>query len=310
MAFKWNHGIAELFFAALCPVFAGLAAIALLLAPLLPAAQKPQDIQKKKINRDLYWHPPKFDSPVISVSSTPPCVLPDVLAQVAERTSEMVTDLQNFTAQERIQYQSKDVQGFVQTLGSDTFDYVVIFNHAPGKPVVEESLKPTHGSTFSSVAAQSRGLPEMVLLFLPDMQADYEMKCEGAADWEGQKTWVVHFQQRPDKPKRTFSFSGSGGVYPASLKGHAWIAADSGQVVHMEIGLMEEIPETRVRQWSLSIDYTPVRFRTQSTSVWLPQIADSYYDFGDHREIVYHTFTDFVLFSTQINQQIGAPKQP
>jgi hypothetical protein len=237
-------------------------------------------------------------------------VLPDVLEQAAASTSELITDLQNFSAQERIQYQTKDVQNFVKDASSGTFDYVVIFHHEPGEPIIEESRKPAHGSTLFPAAAESRGLPEMVLMFLTNMQGDYEMKCEGAAEWEGQHAWVIHFQQRPDKPGRTFSFSTLEGTHPANLKGHAWIAADSGQVVHLETGLMEGIPAAGIRQWYLSIDYAPVRFRTKDVSVWLPQIADSYYDYGYEREIVYHTFTDFLLFSVQTDQKVGKPQQP
>jgi hypothetical protein len=33
-------------------------------------------------------------------------------------------------------------------------------------------------------------------------------------------------------------------------------------------------------------------------------------DFEDHRSIVYHTFTNFMLFSIQTDQQIEKPQQP
>jgi len=273
------------------------------------AAQQPEATEKKPKNRSLSWNPPKVDSPVPSVSLSPPCVLDHVLEQAGERTDELVSNLQNFSAQEKIDYQSSDRQGFVRDSGSDTFDYVVIFHQAPGQPVVEESRKAAHGSSLSEITARSRGLPEMVLMFLPAMRDDYEIKCEGTTEWEGQRAWVVRFEQRPDKPSRTFSVRGSGEVYPASLKGHAWIATDSGEVVHMETGLMNGIPAANLHQWYLSINYAPVQFRTRDVRIWLPEIADSYYDFGDHRDIVYHTFKDFLLFSVQSDQRIEKPKQ-
>jgi hypothetical protein len=282
-----------------------------LLAPASSlAAQQTEASEKKLKNRSLSWNPPKVDSPVRSVSPSPPCVLADVLEQAGERTNELLTNLQNFTAQEKISYQVSDRQGFSLDGGSEMFDYVVIFHQAAGEPAVEESRSPKHGSSLSDTAAQSRGLPELVLLFHPNLQDDYEMRCEGAAEWEGQRTWVVHFQQRPEKPGRTFSFRFNNTVYPARLKGNAWIAADSGEVVHLETALMEGIPPVRVHQWSLAIDYVPVQFRTRDVKIWLPEIANSYYDYGDHRAIVYHTFTDFLLFSIQTDQKIAKPKQP
>jgi len=297
-------------FAAPCGTLFCILTSAFLLAPGSFFAQQPQNQEKKVKNRSLHWNPPKLDPPIKGVSVSPPCDLAEVLQRAAASTSELITNLQNFTAQEKIAYQVSDREGFALDAGSGSFDYVVIFERAEGKPLVEESRKPMRGSIMFPAAAQSRGLPEMVLMFLPNLQGDYEMKCEGTTDWGGQRAWVVHFQQRPDKPSRTFSFSGLGAVYSASLKGHAWIAADSGQVVHLETGLMQGVPETRVRQWLLSINYAPVQFRTRDVRIWLPEIADSYYDFGDYREIVYHTFTNFMLFSTQVNQKIENPKIP
>jgi hypothetical protein len=120
----------------------------------------------------------------------------------------------------------------------------------------------------------------------------------------------VEFQQRPDRPARTFSFSNPSGSYSAQLKGRAWIAADSGEILHLETGTMQGLPAVHVYHWFLSITYAPVRFQTRDVRVWLPHIADAYSDFGDHRNIVYHTFSDFLLFSVDTDQKIEKPKAP
>jgi hypothetical protein len=139
------------------------------------------------------------------------------------------------------------------------------------------------------------------------------MRCEGAAEWNGRTTWVVRFQQRKDRPGHTASFTAKGVAYPARLKGRAWIAqestGDSGEIVHLETSLMEPVPAANVRSMFLSIDYAPVQFRTQNVKVWLPQAVDAYGDFGDHRTIVYHTFSNFLLFSIQTDQVIGKPQR-
>jgi hypothetical protein len=190
------------------------------------------------------------------------------------------------------------------------FDYIVVFQKSPEGLVFAEKRNPRHGSSSSPAATQDMGLPEMVLIFLPNMQEDYEMSCEGAVNWGGQLTRVVRFQQRKDKLSRTYSFRVDNVVYPARLKGRAWIASDSGDVVHMETGLMEGIPVVRVHDSYLSIDYAPVQFQAQPVKIWLPKLVDGFWDFGDHRTIVYHTFTNFMLFSVQTEQKIKKPKEP
>jgi hypothetical protein len=296
--------------AALCAVLKPMLAATLLITTGSLIAQQPGGTEKKPKSRSLTWDPPNIDSPVRSANSSPPCVLADVLGKVGARTNELVTDLQNFTAEEKIAYATSGIEGFFLDRGSEKFDYVVSLSHAEGIPVVQENRNPARGSDPSVVATVDRGLPEMALMFLPNMQDDYEMKCEGISEWKGQPTWVVHFQQRLDKPSRTFSLHGESDVYPAPLKGHAWIAPDSGEVLHLETGLMKEIPVTKVHHWYVAIDYGPVQFPARDVRIWLPQIAESYYDFGDHRIVIYHAFTNFMLFWTQTDLKIGKPKQP
>ena len=265
----------------------------------------------KLSNRGLNWTPPLVDVPFRSSASSTPCVLSDILEQAGARASELYTSLQSFSAQEKIEYQDSDHMGYLQDARTGNFDYVVIFQQTPAGTTVQESRQPKRGSRLLTAFTQDIGLPEMALMFLPEIQDDYEMSCEGSAEWNGQRTQVVHFVHRKDKPSHTLSFRDSKGkVYPARLKGRAWIAADSGEVMHMETSLMEEIPGTKVRHWYLSISYAPVQFHAQNVRMLLPQTVDAYCDFEDHRTIVYHTFTDFMLFSVQTDQAIEKPKNP
>ena len=254
-------------------------------------------------NRGLNWTPPLVDEPLRSVVS--PCVLSDILQQAGARAVELYTSLQSFSAQERIEYQASDHMGYLQDARTGNFDYVVIFQQTPGGTTVQESRRPKRGSRLLTAFTQDIGLPEMALMFLPELQDDYEMSCEGVAEWSGRRTAVVHFVPRKDKPGRTLSFRDSKGkMYPARLKGRAWIAADSGEIMHMETSLMEEIPGTKVRHWYMSISYAPVEFHAQNVRMVLPKTVDAYCDFEDHRTIVYHTFTDFMLFSVDTGQAV------
>jgi hypothetical protein len=285
-----------------------LASALLTTSRVLPA-QVPEGADNNLKNRSLKWVPPQVDAPLGSRVFSRPCVLSDVLQQAGARANELYASLESFSAQERIEYQAWDHMGYLQDARTGTFDYVVLFQLTLGGATVEESRHPEHGSPLLAVFTQEVGLPEMALMFLPEMQDEYEMSCEGLVEWKGRRTQVVHFLHRKDKPSHTLSFRNStGAVYPAKLKGRAWIAADSGEVMHMELSLMEEIPQVKVRRWYLSINYAPVQFHTQNVRMLLPQTVDAYCDFEDHRTIVYHTFTDFLLFSVQTEQRAETPK--
>jgi hypothetical protein len=294
-------------------LYAGLACVlaGTVEPPVSAAAQQAKDVEKKLKNRSLHWSPPLIDAPLRGRIASPACDLSHVLEQAGARANELVAGLQNFTAQEKIEYQALDRLGYAKEGGTGTFDYVVDFQQALGGLVVQESRNPTRGSRLTAAMAQDVGLPEMALMFLPEMQGDYAMTCEGTIERNGQATWVVHFEQRKDRLSHTLSFrGGSGSVYPAKLRGRTWIASDSGEVVRMETNLMEEIPAANVRHWYLSVDYAPVQFRTRNVRIWLPRAVDAYCNFDDHRAIVYHTFTNFMLFSVQTDQRSEKPKEP
>ena len=274
--------------------------------PNIPADTKTSE--SKIISRSLNWAPPLVDTPLHPGTSSPPCVLSAILEQAGARAAELYTNLESFSAQEQIEYQASDHMGYLQDARTGTFDYVVLFQQSPGGTNVQESRQPKHGSRLLTVFTQDVGEPEMALMFLPEIQSDYEMNCEGAVEWNGQSAQVVRFAQRKDRPSHTLSFRDSkGAVYPAKLKGRAWIAAASGEVIHLELSLMQEIPKARVRHWYLSIDYAPVQFRAQNVRMLLPLAVDVFCDFEDHRTIVYHTFRDFKLFSVQTDEATTQP---
>ena len=275
-----------------------------------PVVQQARVTEKTPKPRILFWDPPSVDAHLRPDSASPECSLSTVLEQTGKRATELLANLQNFTAQERIEYRVLGNVGDQLEYGTGSFDYTAVMERHKEGYAVQEGRTPEHGSQPFPAAAQYVGLPEMALIFLPDLQDDYEMKCEGVTEWKGQAAWVVHFRQRKDRPNHTASFRRRNNVYPAMLKGRAWIAQDSSEVMHLEIGLMREIPEINLEQWFLSIDYAPVRFRTRDLQVWLPQAVDAYGDFGVRRTIISHRFSNFLLFSVQTNQIIDKPKTP
>jgi hypothetical protein len=127
----------------------------------------------KLSDRGLNWIPPLVDAPLRAGVSSTPCVLSDILQQAGARAGELYTSLQSFSAQERIEYQASDHMGYLQDARTGNFDYIVIFQQTPGGTTVQESRQPKRGSRLLSPFTQDIGLPEMALMFLPELQDDY-----------------------------------------------------------------------------------------------------------------------------------------
>jgi hypothetical protein len=270
------------------------------------AAQK-----KENKKSELRWNPPQVDAPLSSISATPPCTIANVLKQAGDRAEELITHLQDFDAQEQLRYEQTDDLGVPEMSTSARFDYLGDFGEKSDTPKVHETRKLLSGAENADLGSiLDRGLPALALIFNPALQSDYDMRCEGLTVWNDQPAWVVYFQQSKDKRARTFGVRKASQVIPVSLKGRAWIATASGQVMHLETNLLTEVPAIGMRGNSVSVDYAPVKFHSQDVEMWLPQSAIAYIDYGSRRTIVMHTFSDFRLFSVQTQQVIEKPKTP
>ena len=306
----------------------GFIAIALLgvgmLSVTISSAKATHSPSQRKANRKpspLIWDPPHVDTPIPSLSATPSCSLPDVMKQTGQRAVEFVGNLQKFTALEQVRYQQTDRQDMLQISLAAKFDYVVDFGKTFEPLMVHETRTPLSGTNEQRLGSiLDKGLSVLALIFHPALQGDYDMDCEGAAQWNRQAAWVVHFRQRKGKRPRTVMMETPVEVYPRpvsatefrplGIKGRAWIAADSGQVLHLETNLVEPILQVDLSEFATTVDYAPVRSSSLSMDIWLPKYAVAYTDYADRRMIIEHTFSGFQLFSVQTRETVQKPTQP
>jgi hypothetical protein len=266
--------------------------------------------EKQKKPAELHWDPPQVDEPVPGLSPTPPCSLHNVLNQAGHRAAELVDLLQNFDAHEHLRFEQTDRLGMSEMYITENFDYLVDFGEQSGPLKVQETRTPLAGSDNAHLSTiVDMGLPVLALIFYPGMQSDYEMRCEGSTQWNNQPAWVVYFRQVDGVRPRTLSMGTAANVFPISLKGRAWIAADTGQIMHLETNLLKGVPIIELRANAVSIDYAPVEFPSRYIQLWLPKSAVAYTDYGKRRTIIEHTFSDFQLFSVQTQQVIEKPKE-
>jgi VWFA-related protein len=279
-------------------------------APPATAANLPEIFVPRKGKGSvpaLDWDPPQVDAPVGSISAAQPCALPDVLKKAGQRADELINHLQNFDAQEQIRFEQTDSQGLIEKSMAAKFDYLVDFGEQSGHKLHEtRTLVPGTGDPDLSGLVDV-GLPAFAMIFHPALQSDYEMRCEGLSQWNNQPAWVVYFQQSKKKRPRTVSMGTARSAYPVSVKGRAWIAADSGQIMHLETNLVDGIVVLQLRANAVSVDYAPVKFKSQNGEVWLPRSAVAYTEYFTRRTIIRHTFSDFQLFSVRTQQVIQKP---
>jgi len=287
--------------------------------PILPAKKaalaevKPTTATEPAISLPLpsNWLPPDVDEKVPPVDPGVPCALDEVVQKAGERVEEFIKNVDRFAASESLRHESVNKWGFAESPETRRFDYEVsIEEYRPGRFDVSEYRGNKYSPAQFPDGVETRGLPSMALIFHPNNIGSFALSCEGLGQWNGTPAWQVHFRQRPDKPNtiRSYRIGENGPSYPVALRGRAWIAAYSYQIVRMETDLVNTLPEIRLFVDHTVVEYGPVRFKNRDVEMWLPQSADVYCDWRGKRMHRRHSLSDYMLFSVDEKQQISEPQ--
>jgi tetratricopeptide (TPR) repeat protein len=255
------------------------------------------------------WGPPGIDDVKQPVAEGVACPYEKVIDGAGERIKQLVDDVGRFNAIEDLLHEDLDQLDHPITRTLIKFNYVAsISEPRPGVFNVGEFRDQRSGAENFPDQIATRGLPALALIFHPDERDDFKMACEGLGDWRGQATWLVRFEQRTDHPRRIQEYRIAGHSYPVSLKGRAWISADSFHLLHVESDLVSPMPEIQLLSEHMAVDYAPQLFQKKSVELWLPKNAEIYFDFRRHHYLRRHSFDHFMLFSVDSEEKRNEPR--
>ena len=259
-----------------------------------------------------HWLPPDVDEIIPPVEPSIPCDISKIMEQSGKRVQEFIENVDRFTATEAIIHESVNKWGLTSRPKQFDFDYLVSIKEIRrGMMSVEEYRNSHHPTADFPDRVAITGLPALILIFHPYYAQYFSMTCEGLGRSKGQAAWQIYFRQRPDKPSviRSYQVAGTNGpVYHVPLKGRAWIAADTFQIVRLETDILNPLPEIRLTADHAAIEYAPVEFRSRGLAMWLPQTAEVFYDWRGRRGHRRHNFGNYLLFSIEDEQRITVPE--
>lgn len=255
------------------------------------------------------WGPPGIDDVKPVVAAGVSCPQGKVLWNVGEHVKGLVDDLAKFDAIEEVNHQELDQAGLPKREVTLKFDYTAeISEPMQGRFIVDEFRIGRSGTEQFPDQIATKGLPTLAFVFHPDMRDNFDMQCEGLGTWSGKSAWLVRFEQREDKPHRIEDYFVNNKFYPVSLKGRAWIDADTYEIVRMESDLAKPIPEIQLLSQHQIVEYAPVNFAKSKTELWLPKTAELTFDFRRHHYYRRHSFDHFMLFAVQTEEKRKEPQ--
>jgi hypothetical protein len=251
------------------------------------------------------WVPPDIDAVRPSVAEKTTCALQDVISKAGMRVQEFVDNLNRLSAIETIQSQTVNHSNTLRHPEIQRFEYVGSAMRGPnGNAYLDEY----RGRSMDSIPQPSSdhvavsGAFSAFLIFHPYHVKDFQMTCEGLGTWHGQPAWQIRFQEQSNHMHAIVMDQKQ---YLLTVRGRAWILADSYQVGRVETDLVNTIREIRLRLQHEVIEYSPQTFPGKNVEIWVPSSAEMYMDFRGHRFYRRHSYTDFQLFSVKVHQEFG-----
>lgn len=233
------------------------------------------------------------------------CPLSQILRGASERATEMVENLQRFTATEKIEHTEFRKNGKPRYSTNQVFSYVAEIDQSPGSFWVEEyrSAK-TQGE---APPLSDTGTAAFALIFHPQKIGNFEFHCEARTDVQGISAWQLRFEESPDPRKSFHQIRIDRSIYQLRFKGRAWIAADDYQILRLQTDLVAPISQIHLQQEHLDITYAPVDFDKRKLRVWLPENASMQIRYRGHSYQRVHNFSHFQLFLVVTEQTVKEP---
>jgi lipopolysaccharide biosynthesis regulator YciM len=255
------------------------------------------------------WAPPGIDDAKPPVASGVTCPYDEIIEKSGESVKQLVENVAQFSAIEDLLHERLDDTGNPATKDVRKFDYVAAISEPkPGILAVDEFRTEKYGVDDLPDQIRTNGFPALALVFHPDMRDNFDIRCEGLGQLRGQATWLLHFEQRADRPNRLQEYKIGNQSYSVALKGRAWVSADRFQIVRMETELMHPMPGIQLLAEHQITEYGPVAFPKKNVELWLPKSAEVYLELRKHYYYRRHSFDHFMLFSVDSSDKVREAK--
>jgi tetratricopeptide (TPR) repeat protein len=259
------------------------------------------------------WLPADVDDTLPAVEPGVACPLEKIEQETGRRVHEFIGAVNRISATEYLDSETIDDSGVPRRHEKRRYNYVVDVSRTTTTQLVKVEEYRNGSASFEDFPEHvaTLGVPAMVLIFDPAFRNDYDMYCEGLSRSHGTFTasaWQLHFRQKPDQPARLRGYTLGRFNFALPLRGRAWIATDSFQVVGLETDLVHPLPAIQLKAEHDIIEYAPVKFAKNNQELWLPASAELFLDFHGHRIHRRHDFRNYLLFSVDDIQKISDPK--
>jgi TolA-binding protein len=257
----------------------------------------------------LYTDQPKgqnVDPSVTRVSSDGQCPLAEILGGAGLRATELVDNLQRFTATEQIENIEFRRNGTARTPTRELYEYVAELAENPRRGFwIEEYRRSRTQNEYPSLL--DTGTAGFALMFHPKIVGNFEIHCAGQTYIQGIPAWQLNFMEGEDPNKSFNAIRIKDSQYQLRFKGQAWIGVENYNILRLETDLVAPLPEIHLQVEHFDVAYAPVSFAGQNLRLWLPENASMHISYRGHHYQRVHRFSHFQLFLVGTEQNVKEP---
>ncbi len=246
------------------------------------------------------------DEKLPDVRNDAPCPLTQILQRASDRATEMIDNLQSFTATEEIEHTEFKKSGKPRKASNQLFNYLAEIDQAPSGAFWVEEYRTAKTETDSPPLSDT-GTAAFALIFHPQKIGNFDFRCEGRTELRGTPAWQLQFEESPNPARSFHQIRIHRAVYQLRFRGRAWIAADTYQILRLQTDLVAPLTQIRLQLEHLDISYAPVDFEKSKFTVWLPESASMQISYQGRRYQRVHKFSHFQLFLVVTEQRIKDP---
>ena len=239
--------------------------------------------------------------PVVSVAgqSSP---APSAADLAQRQVTTYLAKLADLHCTESVTQEKLTGSGHVEASERAKYDYLIMIDGNGDDLQLNESRIVTSASHQKQLPMLvTNGFSTALLIFHPYYRDSFTFDTGADEVIDGKEVVPIHFSHIPGR-RSPAALALRGHEYPLDLKGTAWLDRQSGDVVKMDVGLLNDMSDIGLRSLTVHVDYKTAKLAGTATNLSLPSVAVVEVATPRQRWRNTHVFDAYKTFSTDAEQ--------
>lgn len=238
----------------------------------------------------------------------------DLIGRTQQKIGQYLDSLADLHCTELVTQEKLAANGHAEKTERAKYDYLIMMQGGKDDFQLNETRvaesgkdKPAKISPVSMLV--SNGISTALLIFHPYYRESFQFDIGPVQTTDSGNIVPVHFEQIPGR-RAPAALALRGREYPLNLKGTAWINQESGDIVRIDAGLLNDMSDIGLRSLKVHVEYKAVTIGKSVSQIDLPATAVVDVTTPRQRWRNTHIFEAYKSFSADAEQDPNVKVHP